>query len=373
MNRLLSSRSIGAHEGVYHTNPTQMAVRWPANVDDDDLTNEVSPLERPSTQYTKMSYIRYRIQLAEIARCVADKILLVSTNLGPSKYSDVLAVDADIEKLLASLPPFFRLRGGPAGRLESTVDYPPFIKCQKYFINLSIFALRCKLNLPFLSLGFANKAFSHSREACLDAARKAIQAEMELEEDDLLPFVELRLRMTGLLPGLFLATSALFMDICLRNAPASEEIRKGETGHALRILESAARHSRLASCLLRSMLQVLRKHSIESNQNNVAPGDQRAVAVGTASGPPISDIYRHRQPELARLPQAMHCSTFASSNSGIGFVDMGANMEQQSNGQIGDGMDLTAFFGELAESFGSDPTENIDWNKMLSELDSTFA
>jgi hypothetical protein len=351
-----------------------MAVRWPANVDDDDLTNEVSPLERPSTQYTKMSYIRHRIQLGEIARCVADKILLVSTNLGPSKYSDVLAVDADIEKLIASLPPFYQLRGSRTSRLKSTEDYPSFIRCQKYFINLSIFTLRCKLNLPFLSLGFANKAFSHSRDACLDAARKAIQAEMELEEDDLLPFVELRLRMTGLLPGLFLATSALFMDICLRNAPASEEIRKGETGHALRILESAARHSRLAGCLVRSMLQVLRKHSIESNQNNTAPGDQRAAAVGmTASGPPISDMYRHRQPELARQPQAMHCSTSVSSNLGMGIVDMGANMEQQLNGQMGDGMDLTAFFGELAESFGSDPTENIDWNKMLSELDSTFA
>lgn len=370
-SRMLAARCFGANEGVYLCQPRLMAVKKPSNIDDHDLTHGADPPDKPLSQITMMSYAMHRIRLGELARRIADRILFVSAAPGSSGYSDVVALDVEIEKFIGGLPDFFRLRSFGSIKSISAPNYPHFIVMQRYFLNQAIFSLRCKLNLPFLALGYTNKTYEHSREACLHAARMTIQSELDLEEEVGLPFVKLRLRMTGILNGLFLATSAFFMDICLRNAPVSQEIRQGATGHALRILEAVSEHSRFAGLLIRSMMQVLQKHSMENNSSSLQTDQGEAVITG-APATPISGPYQQGPADVLKQPQLTQPRNLAPANLGITGTDMGGNMEQLT-GHLGDSMDLTVFFGQLAETFGSDPTAvNFDWNKILSELDSTF-
>ena len=108
--RLLAARYGGPGEGVYQTNPRQMTVNKPRNIDDAGLLDDHTGLDPPISQPTEMSYFLQRIRLAEISRNIADHNLMVASNSStPDYYEHVMAIDVEFDKMMGDIPDFFNL------------------------------------------------------------------------------------------------------------------------------------------------------------------------------------------------------------------------------------------------------------------------
>jgi hypothetical protein len=103
--------------------------------------------------------------------------------------------------------------------------------------------------------------YAMSRETCLKSARQIIRAEAQLESS-CHPFALIRLRLSGILLGVFLAGIVLLMDACV-NAMRSqqEELHwDDDAAEALRIIDAAKSYSFAAANLHKSLMQVITRY-----------------------------------------------------------------------------------------------------------------
>ncbi|RYP81236.1 hypothetical protein DL769_002066 [Monosporascus sp. CRB-8-3] len=284
---LLAARYGGPGDGVYQANPRQMMVKKPRNINDVDLLGNGLNLDPPISQPTEMSYFLQRIRLAEISRRIVDQYhdsMAVPSSGGLSYHAQVMAMDAELDQMIHDIPSFFHL-----DRYELTQDLTTSgIFVQAYMLNSIIYTQRCKLHLGYLAARPNNNpAYASSREACLNAARQIIRAEAQLERAQHI-FVPIRLRLSGVLHGVFMAAIALLMDACVNGtASQQDEICRGEAAEALRIIEDARSHSVAAANLHESLTQVLAKHRAQQQQRQIrrAPAPlQLGASPDTAAG-----------------------------------------------------------------------------------------
>jgi hypothetical protein len=249
---------------VYQANPRHMMVKKPRNINDVDLIDNMYLVELPISQPTEMSYSLQRIRLAEISRSIVDhNPMAVVSSSGPSYSVHVMAMDFELDRIMHDIPTFFRLDHYEGNPNSTSTD----IFIQAYLLNSAIHTQRCKLHLWYLTSGPNNNpAYASSRETCLKSARQLIHAEVQLERAQH-PFVLIRLRLSGILYGFFLAIIALLMDAYI-NGPGSlqDEIRHGDVVETLRIVEGARSHSRAAANLYESVMQVLAKYRVQQQQ-----------------------------------------------------------------------------------------------------------
>jgi len=143
-----------------------------------------------------------------------------------------------ITRFVKELPPFFCLDSGSLEEMAQTDPRrAPGIIIQRYILNSLIHAQRCELHLPYLARGSTEPAYVYS------------------------PFVSTRLKFSGTLYDLSLASIVLLLNLCL-NQGANEEACKGEGFDACRILEEARGQSATATKLLDSLMHVLRRHKV---------------------------------------------------------------------------------------------------------------
>jgi hypothetical protein len=238
-----------------------MSVKRPRNINDVDLTDHGVNVDLPISHPTDMSYFLQRISVAEIARRMVDHH---QDNSGEESnpcssrtYAQVMTIDAELEQLIHELPPFLHF-----DNLKETQDTAGAgIFIQAYFLNSNLNIQRCKLHLGYLaSKPSESLAYVYSRDACLRAARRLVRGEMQLERSQHV-FARMRLRLTGILFGVFMAGIVLLMDACVNGSGAvQDEIRNGEGGEAaeaLRIIEDARSQSVAAANLYQSLMQML--------------------------------------------------------------------------------------------------------------------
>lgn len=256
------SRYPGPHEGSYTVNPKHMKVNKPCNTNDDDLKDRVRTVNRPLSQPTSMSYFLQRVKLAELCRGFTDSASSVDAGLNGAVHSQILEIDAAIEKFVNEMPRFFCLNPDRAdGCNNLDTQRAPGIIIQRYILNSLVHAQRCKLHVQLLAQGFADPAYAHSREKCLDAARTIIRTERLLSMENI-PFVLIRLKFSGVLYCVFRAIIVLLLDVCLNKGASDEELRKAEVVQAFSVLEEARSQSTMATKLLESLMSVVRKHRV---------------------------------------------------------------------------------------------------------------
>jgi len=265
--RLLAARRGRPGEGVYQTNLRQMAVNKPRNIDDADLIDgELGP-DFPVTQPTEMSYFLQRILLAEIARGTVDQrhdsvAAKVSDEL--CRHVHVMAMDAELSRMTHRMPSFLRLDSYE--RISDPTTGRLFV--QAYLLNSILHTQRCKLHLSYLASGpnRSNPAYASSRETCLASARQILRAELQMEKAQH-PFALIRVRLTGILYGVFIAGIVLLMDACVNGTGSQQhEDGRGEAADALRIIEKARSHSPAAAILYESLMRVLAEHRAQQQQ-----------------------------------------------------------------------------------------------------------
>lgn len=91
----MATRFKGAAQGIYTCHLRHMMVKKPLNIDDEDLVDGMSTGGKPMSQPTAMSYPLLRVRLADIARSIIDRTLIIMSPAGG--LSDDVVIDIDTE------------------------------------------------------------------------------------------------------------------------------------------------------------------------------------------------------------------------------------------------------------------------------------
>ncbi|KAF1993363.1 hypothetical protein P154DRAFT_381426, partial [Amniculicola lignicola CBS 123094] len=262
---LLAARYGGPCEGVYQAHPRHMTVNLPLNINDIDIGPGGMSAESPATEPTDMSYFLERLRLAEVSRSIVDHSLMSATSLGrPSYYTQVMAMDFELDQLIKNMPAFFQL-----ANYEHVSDpsRASSIFIQAYMLNSLMHTQRCKLHITYLtSESKDNPACAASRDICLKSAKQITRAETQLLRSRH-PFVRVRLRLAAILYSIFMASIILLMDVCVhRPASLQRELFNGDVAGALKILKDARSHSLAAAKLFESLMQVVARHRAQHPQ-----------------------------------------------------------------------------------------------------------
>ncbi|KAK5045410.1 hypothetical protein LTR84_009274 [Exophiala bonariae] len=300
------ARYPGPFEGLYTINPHHMCVRQPLNIDDADLFDGIHffQADKPISQPTEMSYNIQRIRLSKICLEITDSIPFNSRSF---THEQIMTIDNKIQDFINTLPEFLRLDENISSVVAQTGLSERFsrgIVIQRYIINSLVHAQRCKFHLQYLgqistAVGKNSPEYKASRDICLNTARSIIRFEQALEHENV-AFAKVRLKFSGILYCLFMATMVLGLDLCLNKRPSIrlkpsqgrgrghsqpnvvDEERKAELVHACRILAQARKESLMAAKLLDSLFNTLKKHQV-----TVPPLDLLKTGNGDGQQEPI--------------------------------------------------------------------------------------
>ncbi|KAM7211594.1 hypothetical protein V8F06_013011 [Rhypophila decipiens] len=371
---LMAARVGGPGEGVYFSNPDHMMVKKPRNVNDLNLAITSYHQDPPLSQPTEMSYSIQRVRLAEISRRVVDHNAMIAYGPGRSQQdAHILAMDAEIDRMLRDIPAFFHLENYDHDLDEESTK--TFIEA--YLLNSLIHTVRCKLHLGYLSSGPDVNSQSHafSRDACLGSARRLLRAEIQLMRTRH-PFVETRLHLAGNLYGIFVASIVLLMDAYVTGSPL-DETRRSEVNEALRIVENAKGHSLAATNLHESLTDVLAKHRARLElkqhqyhqqqelhqhlpQHSTYYQQQQALRIANPAG-------HHQQQQHEQLPISATPGAGAYGGPimpGSGDANMAVPLSYEDGHHIGYDNELAQGLEALMEYDG------FQWNDLLSGIDS---
>lgn len=206
-----------------------------------------------------MSYYIQRIRLADICRTIIDSMPFMEYHSEALNYEEIISLDGKFDTFFKELPFFFRL--DKESRLRSReIDLRlPFIRVQRFTVNLVAQSRRCKLNRPFLVRGSLDYRYAYSRETCLRCARALIAGKQLLEKDN----AAVSTYFHCLIHHVFLGIVVLAMDLCFNRIEGQEERRRAEVMEACKMLEDAREQSVLAGKFLDSLMDILRKYKIQ--------------------------------------------------------------------------------------------------------------
>lgn len=326
-----------------------MTVKKPRNINDADLVDNGYQTEFPLSQPTEMSYFLQRIRMAEIARRTVDQSQTAAESTGPGDSTHIMKLDFQLDQFIHDIPFFFNLDNYEDNPESTSAG----IFVHAYLLNLVIHTQRCKLHLRYLTSGSdKSPMYAASREICLKSARQLIRAESQLERAQH-PFVLIRLRLSAIRYGVFLACIALLMDAYINGSGSlQDEISHGDVAEALRILEGARCHSWAAQNLSDSLNQVLAKYRAQNPEHQCQPVQDVPTSFST-SGP----SYTRSVPVLESLttqfpPQS---SQIAMMSSGMGGGSMVPPLSsEQSPGSVGQAQFDTQMAQNLEELIFSD-------------------
>lgn len=345
--RLIAARFGNPGETVYQTDPRQMAVNKPRNIDDVNLTLIPYKPDLPLSQPTEMSYFLQRIRLAEISRSVADyNSAATSSSASLSYYAHVMTMDAEFEQMAREIPSFFNL--DTYDDHSSPNNSGIFI--QAYHLNTIMHTQRCKLHLSYLTSrpNKTSPAYESSWSACLKSARQINRAEKQIERSPH-PFRVIRQRLSAVFYGAFMASIVLLMDACVnRDWVRGDEARRREAAEALRIVEETKSFSSVAASLYDSLTQILARYRIQSQQ-------MEGMLCATPSTDNTAETDQgHSGLEAGALVGLSPAGSFPSMYGGAAV-----------SGQLLDSDQLVQDLGQLMDIDG------IQWEELLLGIDSS--
>jgi hypothetical protein len=273
-----------------------------------------------------MAYYIQRIKLAEICRMIAD--LMWDSDAYQVTSEDIQTIDRMFDSLITNLPDFLRLEKGHQQKNYEVDQSQPQILVQRYVVNLTIQAKRCKFHLPFLLRAAEDNTYSPSRDACLRSARTVMQIRKGLAIEDSNLWIASS-RLVGILHLYFYATMVLVMDFCVNRTAGCELARKSEIQDACKTLEEAKQESGAAGMFLDSLTAILRKHSIRLQSA------EQVQEVLNSSGNPIAAEANALAPGLAGQPGSSTGYPVEASDVDFdqlwqSYIDLEASIDPQS-------------------------------------------
>lgn len=346
-----------------------MMVKKPLNINDEDLSDGMSPIEQPLSQPTAMSYSLQRIRLAEISRHIVDRTPPILAHANGPSLDVVMDIDTELQLLINDIPLFFSMSITDLSELyRLDTSEAAKIAHQGYIIHSFVHAQRCQLHFAYFSRGFEDPTFACSRDICLQSARLLVRTRSRLKNSGL--SIATRFNFLGLLCGVFMASIVLLMDLCHNQSSPQHQERRREIAGVFQTLEEARHESETVAKFLESLMHVLRKHKVSPPQHTGAQPLQSGVgftqlpaAAGEAAADHASKTQRYG--ELAMVSAPMASSSVLGSNE-TGSLDLLAD-------GFANGEDFPSYFNDFAQEFehGVD-VGSVDWSNIFSGLDSSF-
>jgi hypothetical protein len=145
----------------------------PSNIDDETTASynlESPPLSTP----TPMTFVILRHQLAAIIGRMVHHFQQVRER---SHYSEVIALDDELLKFVARLPPHFALQ--PDQSLDETSKYIPV---HRFLLITEILFVRISLHRPYLLRRLKSDRYVRSRTACFESAMRDFEVRQAFRE-----------------------------------------------------------------------------------------------------------------------------------------------------------------------------------------------
>ncbi|KAK3309903.1 uncharacterized protein B0T15DRAFT_381513, partial [Chaetomium strumarium] len=169
----------GPTEGTYSIHPRHMNVKYPRNLNDNDIATWDESTTAPLNVHTQMSFSLQRIRIAEIARSILDARQPGSPEVDVTDYNQVLALDRLFEQAFIDLPPFYHLHYGSPFHPERDSS----LELQRVLVQLGLLSRRARLHRPFLLQGNRDDPrHQQCREICLQSTRTAVSISISIIE-----------------------------------------------------------------------------------------------------------------------------------------------------------------------------------------------
>ncbi|KZL79646.1 hypothetical protein CI238_11038 [Colletotrichum incanum] len=282
----------GPTDGTYNVQPRQMNVKYPRNINDDEVSLSDESFTMPPDTATMLSCFIRRIQLAEIARAIIDARAPGVPDAEVTDYDKVLELDSLFENALADFPSFLR----PDGPIPPTA--PRYLGLQRDVVLLGFHSRRARLHRPFLLHDKQDAQYQPSREICLRSARAVLSIATSLlrtsQDRDTVSALNVRAmgcRLGCVIGHMFMACTILALNAGLdpgQGTPVADDGRvvppdsiaetHAEVAQACRALASAGEESAVAEKLVRNLVGVLRRYRVQGMDDVVLSESERAVS-----------------------------------------------------------------------------------------------
>ena len=303
-------------DGTYTVHPRFMNVKYPRNLNDNDLSLCEDTFTFPLNIPTQMSCFLQRIRLGEIIRSVVDARPPGQPDLDITEYHEVLALDRLFEQAISDFPPFLRVDAPiPAGAHQH-------LDLQRSIIHLGFYSRRARLHRPFLLQEYQKKQYQQSVSICLSSARTVMSIAARLLQKSLAinasSVSDFNLddrpttdspsyhRLGAVISHMFLACTVLALHAGLQSnttpgsgaiIPNTDTSSYPELGQACQLLSAAGRESPVAAGLVRGLVDVLRRYHFkgvetvgaEEPRNNMFRREDSAPVADDGSPIPVSN------------------------------------------------------------------------------------
>lgn len=168
------SKLVGLPRVVRHD---QTDVADPRNLFDSDFDENSSevPPSRPETQFTPSLYARARIRLA---RSVWIKVTDIATQPQPPAYSDILAINSQIDSARAEIPMCLKWRG-----LSNSLAVQPGMIIKQIFLETNILSMKILLHKRFMVASQHQPQYSFSRSSCVSTAMEILKLQHLVDDE----------------------------------------------------------------------------------------------------------------------------------------------------------------------------------------------
>ena len=241
----LNSFNGGPYEGAYSFHPRHMAVNYPGNIDDDDLTpfTQECDLNVPLDTPTGMSAFLQRVKLGDLSREAANTLPSILLEQEETDYSAVLALDAKFHAYLDALPMFFRLDTASMQHSEAICTARPVIPYQRISTNLGLHTRICRLHRPYYLHGRTDPRYAPSHAACVASAHKVLDLRRAMDDVGAHSMGPRPARLWKVAQHVFSAALVLAADVALDPSGVDAGAKREQVLAACRTLEESMRES----------------------------------------------------------------------------------------------------------------------------------
>lgn len=245
-----------SHCGTYLIHPKQMAVDYPTNVDDADIT-AAGLYAKPLSVPTCTTFMIFRNSTAAVFREIVDAALDQGIELEELPYQTVLELDRKLSDIVEEWPTFFRLDTKSCKESRKFDKCHPFLRHQRDMGNFGFHVRLSRLHRPYLARGATLQQYAYSRMVCLRSARTVVEVGKSLlASQDFRP-----IKMWTVGHHIFVSTVILVMDYCFnREEPRAKE-RKEEIMGCFKLLENTQEYSTIAKQGLKRLRIFLNGHA----------------------------------------------------------------------------------------------------------------
>ncbi|KAK4129178.1 hypothetical protein N657DRAFT_676838 [Parathielavia appendiculata] len=285
----------GPYEGTYSIQPRHMNVRYPRNLNDNDVATWDDSMTAPLNVPTQMSFVLQRIRIGEIVRTTLDARPPGSPDVDmPDDYNTVVALDRLFEQAFMDMPPFFQI---PSPFQPEKLDS---FQLQGAILQLCLLSRRARLHRPFFLQQHisANPRHQPSRDICLQCSRKSVCISVGILEasldaarrsdtgseprqiEKMRPRSGLSAHRLGhIINHMFVACTVLAFYAGASSGPDNSPARRqlGDSGaeepdrtavhaeltNACRVLAALGAESPVAARLLRNLVSLLRRYQVQ--------------------------------------------------------------------------------------------------------------